>query len=145
MEVWRFAFEKYEVSNLGNVRKNGKIIKGSINNRGYLYIQLQRQQIDPPYRIQRKNLLIHQLVANAFIGDRNGRDTDHINRNKLDNRLENLRYLSHSENMKNMDRYRADIIGENRKKIIQQEANKRHNAKRTSWRQISKEFRNILN
>ena len=44
MEEWKFAIENYEVSNFGNIRKNGKSIKGSITNRGggYKYFQLQR-------------------------------------------------------------------------------------------------------
>ena len=101
-EVWKPVIEKYKISNLGNVSKNDVIIKGSITNRGYKYFQLQRDG-------KRINFLYHQLVAKEFIGERPlNYDIDHINRNKLDNRLENLRYVSHKENMKNQDRYNKD-------------------------------------
>ena len=102
-EVWKPAVEQYEVSTFGNLRKAGIIIGGSINNRGYRYFQLQREG-------KRVNYLYHNLVANAFIGERPLKyDIDHINRNKLDNRLDNLRYITHKENMKNQDRYKENV------------------------------------
>jgi hypothetical protein len=102
-EIWKPAVEQYEISNFGNLRKLGTIIGGSITNKGYRYFQLQREG-------KRVNYLYHNLVANAFIGERPLKyDTDHINRNKLDNRLENLRYITHKENGKNTDRYKENV------------------------------------
>lgn len=47
----------------------------------------------------RKTKGVHQLVAWTFIGPQKlGNVVDHINHNRHDNRVENLRYLTKSEN-----------------------------------------------
>jgi hypothetical protein len=103
MEEWKLCFETYEISNQGNIRKkllNGEYtyIKGSINNCGYKYIQLQRNK-------KRMNYLIHQEVARLFIGERpNGLVIDHIDTNKLNNDVSNLRYITQKENTFNHKR-----------------------------------------
>ena len=52
-----------------------------------------------PYR---KTWFIHRLVAEAFIPNPLGlRDVDHIDGNKSNNRVENLRWVSHKENCNN--------------------------------------------
>ena len=96
--------ELYEVSNYGNVRRillggGYKAITGSVNNRGYRYFQIQRDG-------QRNNHLFHQLVAEAFIGERpEGLVVDHIDRDKLNNSAANLRYISFTENIRNSSVY----------------------------------------
>jgi len=122
MEEWKTIVENYKVSNFGNCRKDDKVINCSINNRGYKYFQLQREG-------KRINYLIHQEVAKLFIGERpNKFDTDHIDRNKLNNNVYNLRYITHKENGRNTDRYREDILETDlilRKKIFSAEYNKK--------------------
>lgn len=44
-----------------------------------------------------KNILMHRLILNTP----EGKDSDHINMNRLDNRCENLRIATRSENMMN--------------------------------------------
>lgn len=46
--------------------------------------------------------LIHRLIAETMCEKPEGKyEVDHINRNSLDNRPCNLRWVTHSENMKN--------------------------------------------
>ena len=64
MEIWKNVnlknYEMYEVSNLGNVRRNGKLLKKGVDRYGYLRVNLCNNNI-------RKTRTIHRLVALAFI------------------------------------------------------------------------------
>lgn len=51
---------------------------------------------------ERRDLLVHILVWETFVGNKlTGYEIDHINTNKYDNKLINLRCVTHSENMLN--------------------------------------------
>ena len=107
-ELWKNCFEDYEISNFGNCRKklltgNYININGSILNCGYKYFQVQRNG-------KRINKLFHHLVAEQFLGKRpDNLVIDHIDRNKLNNNVTNLRYVTQKENMQNTHLYRHDI------------------------------------
>ena len=88
------GFDKYEVSNLGSVRNKStnKVLKPHLTRNGYLDIRLFKKGLR-----KGKRFSIHRLVMSAFVGD-SPLTVDHINRDKTDNRLPNLRYLTNEEN-----------------------------------------------
>lgn len=100
-EEWRdvLGFEElYQVSNLGNVRtvKRGEAtaMAQEEQRNGYLSVHLRNKGIE-------RRASVHRLVAEAFIPNPDGlRDVNHKNGIKTDNRLENLEWMSHSDNMK---------------------------------------------
>jgi hypothetical protein len=89
---------KYEISNDSLVKSHafkGRIIKQYINVYGYPFVVLWKNN-------KRKTHKVHRLVAKAFIPNPENKPyVDHINRIRHDNRLENLRWATHSENMIN--------------------------------------------
>ena len=105
-EIWKTVpeCERYEVSNLGNVRSvdrttadgrkvKGRNIKPIPREDGYL--QISRYIGDGRQKIE----LVHRLVAAAFLGlPPEGCVVDHIDRNRTNNAVENLRYLPKAEN-----------------------------------------------
>ena len=96
MEEWRMInqFPNYSVSNLGNVMNNktNKIMKLCLKG-GYYHIGLSNVK-------NRKNMKVHRLVALAFIDNpENKPEVNHINKNKLDNSISNLEWVTHKENM----------------------------------------------
>ncbi len=98
-EEWRPIpdFPGYEVSNLGRVksfikRKTlGRILKPVIGIHGYWHIQLRKNN-------KGKTKRIHRIVLETFIG-KSDLYCNHKNAVKTDNRLENLEYCTHAENV----------------------------------------------
>lgn len=86
--MWKTISEKpnYEINDNGQVRnkKTGRILKVSKRKDGYCQVMLGRKTTP---------LYIHRLVAEAFIPNpKKMSQVDHINGNKSDNKVENLRW-----------------------------------------------------
>lgn len=61
---------------------------------------------------KKKRFFIHYLVASTFLGPKpKGLDTDHIDRDKTNNNLNNLRYVSRATNNFNKDGNKNNTSG----------------------------------
>tara|TARA_R110002153_G_scaffold46235_1_gene130428 strand:+ start:14 stop:502 length:489 start_codon:yes stop_codon:yes gene_type:complete len=92
------GYENYTIFENGkiiNTKFDRELTKGRLNNKGYYMITLSNNGI-------KKTFLKHRLIAKAFIPNPDNKPCiDHINRNIQDNRIENLRWVSLSENSRN--------------------------------------------
>ena len=95
MEEWRVIKEhpNYSVSNLGNVMNNktNKIMKMCLKG-GYYNVSLVNET-------GQKTIKVHRLVAFAFIENpENKSDVNHEDKNKLNNNISNLTWMTRKEN-----------------------------------------------
>jgi hypothetical protein len=96
-ERWKSVngYANYEISSCGRVRNatTERMLKPS--DRGYQVINLTKNG-------KPKQHYVHRLVAEAFIDNpEEKRCVDHIDGNKANNHLENLRWATHTENSRN--------------------------------------------
>ena len=86
----------YYVSNMGRVKdENGKFLPIHTNKEGYCQIHLGSG------RKGRKTWRLHRLVATIFIPNPNNlSDINHINFDRSDNRVCNLEWISHTDNVR---------------------------------------------
>jgi hypothetical protein len=90
-------YDNYSISSFGRVKnvKTGRILKAGINRYGYLEVCLCEDAIIKTFKV-------HRLVACAFIDNPDDKQcVDHIDNNRTNNHLTNLRFASYSENQHN--------------------------------------------
>jgi hypothetical protein len=105
------GFPRYEVSTEGEVRSLNYNRTGKVKTmrprmlKEYLVVKF---SIKSKYKVFR----VHQLVAMAFLGhvpNGNGLEVDHIDNNKLNNRLENLQILTTRANITKSAAQKRDL------------------------------------
>ena len=94
----------YEDGRIWSKPKEGggnKFLKPSPNGRGYLQVGLCKDG-------KRKQMTVHRLLGIAFIPNpENKREIDHIDNNRQNNNISNLRWVTPSENSSNRKPYGA--------------------------------------
>jgi hypothetical protein len=103
-EIWKPIpkYENYDASNLGRIRRNKpsggiRILKGSIGSDGYVKIGLSSNG-------KTKTFNCHVLIAIVFMGHKpngykNGYVIDHIDSDKSNNLVKNLRFITPRDNI----------------------------------------------
>ena len=131
MEEWRPIKDYeglYEVSNMGRVKNlnykgsgKEKILKNIKRRKGYLMVILTKNG-------KRRGFLVHRLVAEAFIPNPNNLpEVNHIDRDRANNHVDNLEWVTHSDNMKHS--YKLGINCEPLRKYSQENRKKVTNGK----------------
>jgi hypothetical protein len=83
---------KRDSYNIHNVKLKGRIFNPTVHQSGYLRTPLRKGGIT-------KHIYVHNLIALTFLGQKiNGYDVDHIDHNRKNNYLSNLRYITIKEN-----------------------------------------------
>lgn len=95
-EIWKqIPYSTYEASSLGRIRncKNGKIQEPNVGADGYLFVGIR-------FLDKKHSKKVHQLVCMAFNGLKpaGAQCVRHLDGNRLNNRLENLRWGTSKEN-----------------------------------------------
>lgn len=128
-EIWKDIefFPLYQVSNFGNVRSPRKTLKPTPNHKGYLRVS-----------VGGKLHTVHSLVMLAFVGKRpEGYHIEHIDHDKNNNRVENLRYCTPKENM-------ARQVDDKRVRLGKYHQNNKISLEDATYIKYSKESNSVL-
>lgn len=123
-ELWKPYLDGYAVSSHGRVRSYWERISVPLGGNGFQNTMVKRdfpQLILPgslsgvgylTVRLEKKNVLIHRLVGKLFIPNPHGLpNIDHVDRNKLNNHISNLRWCNQDQNRLNTSIYSNNTSG----------------------------------
>ena len=121
-EIWKpiIGYENlYHVSNYGRVKSllggnlkqsTVRILKNRVMKSGYHEVVLYKNKVGKPFKV-------HRLVATAFIPNAENKPCiDHIDTNRINNNVKNLRWVTIKENCNNsisLKKFRKRMLGEN--------------------------------
>lgn len=117
MEIWKDipGFEgMYQASNTGNIRSIGFYVPAKNGSKRFappkMLIPLPTKLGYNRVKIQGKYLSVHRLVASAFLGlPKKDIQVNHKNGIKHDNRVENLEWVTCSENLSHAFRNKLNL------------------------------------
>jgi hypothetical protein len=97
-EIWlHIPYTEYGdiyISNMGRIKLgSGRISYGSTTMNGYKSVSLKNLQTNTNC-----NFLIHRLIMETFVGPQANLQVNHKDGNKINNKLDNLEYVTSSEN-----------------------------------------------
>jgi hypothetical protein len=96
-EEWKDHSSGFKLSNMGRVEyPTGKRTFGSTTFHGYKHIHFKK-----------RNYRIHRLILEVFVGPCTpGLECDHIDRNRTNNHINNLRWVTKTVNQNNRKEYK---------------------------------------
>ncbi len=109
-------FKKYKIYKNGNVvnTKTGRILKQNPDKDGYATVKLCNNGKERKFKI-------HRLIALYYLEKIEGKDfVDHINRNKKDNSIENLRWVNKKENCLNRSTYKNCKLKQKKRTLLKE-------------------------
>jgi len=118
VEEWKQCCDgRYAISNHGRFRREvrgvsthaGRLLKPMLLKTGYYYV-------NPVVDGRNKPFTIHSLVAEHFIGKRpEGMEVNHIDGCKTNNRVDNLEYVTHGDNMRHA--FRTKLVDHEKTRV----------------------------
>ena len=143
-EVWKDidGWTGYQVSNQGRFKSfkkssNGRLLKPYLNKYGYLVVHLRDKDTN-------KVLQCYRIVLSTFepISNSDTMEVNHKNENKQDNRLSNLEWVTHLENVRYGTGHKRSAISKS-KKIMCVELNTVFNSVREASETMKVNYGNL--
>ena len=94
--------DRYTINKHGDIFSKGRLLKPTVSSKGYMVLSLTNNDGS------KSTCYLHQLLALNYLDSNyksNSLVVDHIDRNPLNNRLDNLRLVNKSDNFRNSNHF----------------------------------------